>query len=152
MLMDDSGKLLKQMLSSKTIQDTVEVVKCYKLLNKYGLAFAAEGIRKMLTLVFSKDVAVAQSVVETYHSIYFGDISAQEKVKNLFLLMKDCTLTDLTCIEEMLSRLIKENTFQDEVFHTLWGTYLSFGAKFKDLNPNTPQDERRRILAECKHE
>ena len=65
----------------------------------------------MLTLVFSKDVAVAQSVVETYHSIYFGDISSQDKVKNLFMLMKDCTLTDLTCIEEMLSRLIKENTF-----------------------------------------
>lgn len=47
------------MLSSKTIQDTVEVIKCYKLLNKYGLSFAGEGLRKMLTLVFSKDVAVA---------------------------------------------------------------------------------------------
>lgn len=110
-LMEESGKLLKQMLSSKTIQDTVEVVKCYKLLNKYGLSFAAEGLRKMLTLVFSKDVAVAQSVVETYHSIYFGDIGAQDKVKNLFMLMKDTTLTDLTCLEEMLFRLIKENTF-----------------------------------------
>lgn len=58
-LMEESGKLLKQMLSSKTIQDTVEVIKCYKLLNKYGLSFAGEGLRKMLTLVFSKDTAVA---------------------------------------------------------------------------------------------
>lgn len=47
------------MLSSKTVLDTVEVIKCYKLLNKYGLSFAEEGLRKMLTLVFSKDVAVA---------------------------------------------------------------------------------------------
>ena len=126
------------MLSSKTIQDTVEVIKCYKLLNKYGLSFAGEGLRKMLTLVFSKDAAVAQQVIETYHSIYFDTVSAQEKVKNLFMLMKDSTLTDLTCIEEMLATLVKKEVFQEEVFSTLWGTYLSFGAKFKDLNANTP--------------
>ena len=52
--------------------------------------------------------------------------------------MKDCTLTDHTCLEEMFAKLLKENAFQDEVFYTLWGTYLSFGSKFKDLNPNTP--------------
>jgi hypothetical protein len=63
------------MLSSKTIPDTVEVIKCYKLLNKYGLDFASEGLRKMLTLVFSKDAAVSQQVIEIYHSIYFGDVS-----------------------------------------------------------------------------
>lgn len=59
-LMDDSGRVLKQMLSSKTIQDTVEVIRCYKLLNKYGLSFAGEGLKKMLTLVFSKDQQVSQ--------------------------------------------------------------------------------------------
>lgn len=57
--MDESGRILKQMLSSKSIQDTVEVIRCYKLLNKFGLSFAADGLRKMLTLVFSKDAQVA---------------------------------------------------------------------------------------------
>lgn len=52
--------------------------------------------------------------------------------------MKDCTLTDLTCIEELLARLIKENAFSDEVFNTLWISYFSFGSKFKDLNHNMP--------------
>lgn len=137
--MDESGRILKQMLSSKTIQDTVEVIRCYKLLNKYGLSFAGEGLKKMLTLVFSKDAQVANQVIETYHSLYFPlESSAQEKVKNLFMLMKDCTLTDLTCLEELLSRLIKDNAFQEEVFSNLWGTYLSFGTRFKDLNANTP--------------
>jgi len=74
--MDEAGKLLKQMLSSKTIQDTVEVIKCYKILHRYGLSFTHEGLRKMLTLVFSKDVQVVQQVIETYHSIYFGEVSA----------------------------------------------------------------------------
>jgi hypothetical protein len=53
--MQEAGKVLKLMLSSKTIQDTVEVIRCYKILYKYGLSFAPEGLRKMLTLVFSKD-------------------------------------------------------------------------------------------------
>jgi hypothetical protein len=52
----------------------------------------------------------------------------------------------------MLARLLKENSFEKEVFSTLWMTYLQFGTKFKDLNPNTPLEERKRIIAECKHE
>lgn len=106
----------------------------------------------MLTLVFSKDIQVVQQVMDTYHQIYFSEVSAQEKVKNLFSLMKDVTLTDLICLEEMLARLLKLEAFEKEVFSTLWMTYLQFGTKFKDLNANTPQEERKRIIAECKHE
>ena len=64
--MDEAGKILKQMLGLKTIRDTVEVIKCYKLLYKYGLGFAEQGLRKMLTLVFSKDAQVASAVIETF--------------------------------------------------------------------------------------
>jgi len=64
--MDEAGKLLKQMLGLKTIHDTVEVIRCYKLLYKYGLSFTEDGLRKMLTLVFSKDPQVATAVIETY--------------------------------------------------------------------------------------
>jgi hypothetical protein len=39
-LISEAGRILKQMLSSKTIQDTVEVIRCYKILYKYGLSFA----------------------------------------------------------------------------------------------------------------
>ena len=63
--MDEAGKILKQMLGLK-IHDTVEVIKCYKLLYKYGLGFAEQGLRKMLTLVFSKDAQVASAVIETF--------------------------------------------------------------------------------------
>lgn len=153
-LISEAGRILKQMLSSKTIQDTVEVIRCYKILYKYGLSFAQEGLRKMLTLVFSKDNQVSQQVIEIYHSIYFGtEQSANDKVNNLFGLMKDCSLTDLTCLEEMFGRLISENAFSEEVFNILWATYLTFGSsKFKDLNAQTPQEVRKRIINECKHE
>ena len=34
--MDDAGMLLVMMLSSKTIQDTVEVIRVFKFLHRYG--------------------------------------------------------------------------------------------------------------------
>ena len=43
------------MLSSKSIQDTIEAIKVFKLLKQYGISNAEEGIRKMLTLIYSKD-------------------------------------------------------------------------------------------------
>ena len=53
--MDDAGILLVMMLSSKTIQDTVEVIRVFKFLHRYGFEHSERGIKKMLTLVYSKD-------------------------------------------------------------------------------------------------
>ena len=56
--MDEALKLLLMMLSSKSTQDTIEAIKVFKLLFQYGVANSEEGIRKMLTLIFSKDESV----------------------------------------------------------------------------------------------
>ena len=106
--MDDAGTLLVMMLSSKTIADTVEVIRVFKFLHRYGFSHTAIGIRKMLTLVYSKDLAVVQAVIDCYSSLYFNmDVSTPEKVKHLFAMMNNATLTDITCIEELLGKLIK---------------------------------------------
>lgn len=111
--MDDAGALLVLMLSSKTILDTVEVIKVFKFLHKYGFSHTKDGIRKMLTLVFSKDAQVSNAVIDCYQSLYFNpDVRTMEKVNNLLGLMKDATLTDVTCMEELLQRLIKNDVFE----------------------------------------
>ena len=67
--------------------------------------------------------------------MYFSDgISKSDKVKNLLKLMKDATLTDVTCIEELLSRLVKLDTFEKDVFTQLWQTYLNLGRNFSSLS------------------
>jgi len=38
--------------------------------------------------------------------------------------MREVTLTDLICLEEMLAKLIKQEAFEKEVYSTLWLTYL----------------------------
>lgn len=61
----------------------------------------------MLTLVYSKDENIVNVVVETYEQLYFDkSLPSHQKAKNLFYLMREATLTDITCIEELLKKLI----------------------------------------------
>ena len=62
----------------------------------------------MLTLVFSKDASVQQAVFDSYKLIYFdaNQHTAQDKTKNLLGLLKDATLTDITCIEELMKKCV----------------------------------------------
>ena len=145
--MDDAGELLVMMLSSKSILDTVEVIRVFKFLHPYGLPHTNTGIRKMLTLVFSKDKQIVDNVLETYKDLYFGDnIRVADKVKNLLNFMKDATLTDVTCIEELLAKLIEHDIFEKEVYNSLWITYLQFGRNFAALSQSMSPDERRKLI------
>jgi condensin complex subunit 1 len=133
--MDDAGTLLVMMLSSKSILDTVEVIRVFKFLYRYGFQHTEQGIRKMLTLIYHKDKPIVEAVIDCYQSLYFNeDISAQEKVKNLLYLMKDATLTDITCIEELLGKLILNDVFERQVYNLLWTAYIKFGTNFNQIN------------------
>jgi hypothetical protein len=56
--------------------------------------------------------------------IYFDpNYSVQEKTKNLLYLLKDATLTEVTCIEELMKKCIESKLFENEVFNTLWRYY-----------------------------
>ena len=151
--MDDAGTLLVMMLSSKTIADTVEVIKVFKFLHRYGFSHTEIGIRKMLTLVFSKDAAVVTAVIECYASLYFNmEVTTPDKVKHLFTMMGNATLTDVTCIEELLGKLIKDDVFERPVFNSLWVAYLNFGRNFNNRSEEQTPDERRQLIQECKQE
>ena len=57
----------------------------------------------MLTLIFSKDDHVKNAVVEVYEQLYFEKgLKPLQKTKNLLELMKDASLTDIVCIEELI--------------------------------------------------
>ena len=45
-------------------------------------------------------------------------------------MMKNATLTDITCIEELLSILISRDAFERPVYNRLWHAYLNFGRNF----------------------
>lgn len=112
------------MLSSKSVQDTVEAIRTFKLLRLYGFKTAETGLRKMLTLLFSKEEAVAKEAVDTYEFLYFArGLDAEQKTANLLRLMKGATLTDLTCLEELLKRLLQSGAIDSTVTRNLMQTY-----------------------------
>ena len=78
----------------------------------------------MLTLLFSKDDNVKNTVVDVYEELFFNrSFAPVQKSKNLLELMKNATLTDITCIEELLKLLITKEVFEKDIFKLLWSTY-----------------------------
>lgn len=151
--MEEAGPVLVMMLSSKTIADTVEVIRVFKFLHRYGFAHTEVGIRKMLTLVYSKEQAVVNAMIECYSCLYFSqDVATTDKVKHLFALMRNATLTDITCIEELLGKLMKENAFEAQVFIFLWQVYLDPGRNFDMSGVEFDADERHQLIQACKQE
>lgn len=121
---EDSANTLVLLLSSKSVGDTVEAIRSFKLLKSFGFVCAEKGLRKMLTLVFSKEESVAREASETYETLYFSQsLSAEKKAKNLLSLMYNATLTDLTCLEELLRRILEQKKLEQDVLRVIMATY-----------------------------
>ena len=55
-----------QLLSSTSEKDTVETIKLFKMLHKFGLKIADKGIKKLLSLLYSKHKKVPNAVFNCY--------------------------------------------------------------------------------------
>jgi len=78
----------------------------------------------MLALVFSKDAQVQIAVFDSYKLIYFdSSLSVLDKTRNLLGLLKGATLTEVTCIEELMKKCVAGEVFEGEVYNALWRTY-----------------------------
>jgi hypothetical protein len=77
----------------------------------------------MLTLVFSKEQKIREAVTQSYRSMYLDDVTTtSEKTKMLLELVGESSLTELTCIEEMVSILGEEKQLE-QIFYELWSIY-----------------------------
>ena len=47
----------------------------------------------------------------------------QEKTRNLLYLLKDATLTEITCIEELMKKCVEAKLFSEEIYNNLWRYY-----------------------------
>lgn len=72
--------------------------------------------------------------------------------------MKDATLTDVTCIEELLKKFIANDTFEKEVFRQLWVSYSNAQTvengfqNTEGIAPSENIEEHRRQLREARLE
>jgi hypothetical protein len=57
-------------------------------LDRIGISSARDGVRTMLTLIFSKDAKVVDAVVEGYSVLYLNDdVVDSQKALNLLMLV-----------------------------------------------------------------
>ena len=59
--------------------------------------------------------------------IYFdpNQHNSADKTKNLLNLLKNASLTDVTCIEELMKKCVASQIFEKEVYNTLWKHYTN---------------------------
>ena len=79
----------------------------------------------MLTLIFGREESVRNAVVDTYGEIYFDPgLRPGQKAANLLELMRDASLTDVTCIEELLRKILEQDLLETAVYAELWRRYV----------------------------
>ena len=66
-----AGPVVIMMLSSKSQLDTCEAIRALAFLHKYGFSFCKEAMKKMLTLIYSKEKNVQLAVIQCYRDLYF---------------------------------------------------------------------------------
>ncbi|XP_051552822.1 condensin complex subunit 1-like [Myxocyprinus asiaticus] len=94
---------------------------------EFSVADSVCGVRKMLPLVWSTDVAVKDAVIQAYRRLYLnphGDntrAKAQTLVDSLSELMVDSSLGTIQCLEEIVQEFFSnESALQSSVVQVLW--------------------------------
>lgn len=77
--MQKAIKVLCQLLGSKVSSDILEAIDFFISANEFGLADVDQGTRKMLALIWSRDGAVKEAVVNAYRMLYIEPRQENQK-------------------------------------------------------------------------
>ena len=77
--MENSIPVICQLLGSKTTSDVSEAINFFVTAYEFGLTNAIFGVRRMLVLIWSRDSAIKDSVVEAYKGLYLDPPAANQR-------------------------------------------------------------------------
>ncbi|GAN09384.1 condensin complex component cnd1 [Mucor ambiguus] len=124
-----------QLLSSKSKAEVLESMDFLVVGYNYKIRPAADGVKKMLHLIWTKDTSdegkgIKMKLIQCYSNLYLerdAKLSKQANVnriaKNLIQLTYDTTLAELTSLEQLLGLLMAENKIAVDVIQKLWSVY-----------------------------
>jgi condensin complex subunit 1 len=135
MLIHEAIPIITQLLSSKSKAEVLESMDFLVVSYNYKVKPAADGVKKMLHLIWTKDTSdegkgIKMKLISCYNNLYLekdGKLSRQANVnriaKNLIQLTYDTTLAELTSLEQLLGLLMAENKIAADVIQKLWSVY-----------------------------
>lgn len=135
-----------QLLGSKTASDATEAVNFLVVAHLFGADGVDKGVRKMLNLIFSKEVSVKAAVLEAYRKLFFTpdpEVYTTPKarhtfvVKNLMQMTAGAGLGDLRCMEELVNTMMAENVISPHVIKLLWEVFAQ-----RNDAPNAEHSQR----------
>ncbi|XP_065304685.1 condensin complex subunit 1-like isoform X2 [Dermacentor albipictus] len=120
---------LCEMLYSRTQSDIQEAIAFFVSAHRLGIRGATVGIRKMLPLVWSREQSIREAVANSYRDVYFNQpcTNAKTRARNiadgLSELVNVVTTSELICLEQLVTELVKTGDISSMVLRFLWERY-----------------------------
>ncbi|KAI5855220.1 condensin [Tricharina praecox] len=131
----EASDIVMQLLSSKNKSEVIEAMDFFKSLDVYKVETAKIGIRRMLRLIWTKASSdegkgVQTHLIETYKDLFFvappemsENDSANYIARNMLSLTIGTTTSELTSLEQLMSKMMSEGLISDLVISKLWQIY-----------------------------
>eukprot|EP00808_Paulinella_micropora_P010470 g5042.t1 len=136
-----SFERVQEMLDSKSSQDVLSCIEFLVQAHEAQLASSAQGIRKLLSLVWSSESTIKAKVLAAYRRLYIGSDElwdsawsngdtyaaklALSVANNLISLTRKGTVATLTSLEQLMGDLRKEDAIPEPVVDALWHIFAS---------------------------
>ncbi|KAL3436046.1 armadillo-type protein [Aspergillus tetrazonus] len=138
-----ASNIVTQLLSSKNKSEAIEAMDFFVMLDAYKVETARTGIRRMLRLIWTKGNSdegkgVQTHLIDCYKGLFFEapdtfspNDAANYIARNMLSLTFGATPAELTCLEQLLSTMMRAGHISDAVIAKLWQVY---GVQKKEIS------------------
>ncbi|KAB8236728.1 Condensin complex subunit [Aspergillus alliaceus] len=135
--------VVSQLLSSRNKSEAIEAMDFFVVLDAYKVETSRSGIRRMLRLIWTKGNSdegkgVQTHLIDCYRGLFFEapdsfslNDTANYVARNMISLTFGSTPAELTCLEQLLSTMMKAGHISDAVIAKLWQVY---GVQRKEIS------------------
>ncbi|KAI9928065.1 hypothetical protein ASPWEDRAFT_173713 [Aspergillus wentii DTO 134E9] len=134
-VLQSSSTIVSQLLSSRNKSEVIEAMDFFVVLDAYKVETARSGIRRMLRLIWTKGNSdegkgVQTHLIDCYKGLFFDapdsftpNDAANYIARNMISLTFGSTPAELTCLEQLLSTMMKAGHISEAVIAKLWQVY-----------------------------
>lgn len=134
-VLHSASTIVTQLLSSRNKSEVIEAMDFFVMMDAYKIETARSGIRRMLRLIWTKGNSdegkgVQSHLIDCYKGLFFDapgsftpNDAANYIARNMISLTFGATPAELTCLEQLLSTMMKAGNVSEAVIAKLWQVY-----------------------------
>lgn len=134
-ILHSASTVVMQLLSSRNKSEVIEAMDFFVMMDAYKIETARSGIRRMLRLIWTKGNSdegkgVQSHLIDCYKDLFFDapgsftpNDAANYIARNMISLTFGATPAELTCLEQLLSTMMKAGNVSEAVIAKLWQVY-----------------------------